>query len=182
MTRAAHANHHETDQGAVAALRRVVAVRQKLESGEAIPPDLVGWLVQALGEIETGTDAAEALGLALEPGSESPHRILARERRNAWLVAALEATEGRTRWERAEAVAVAARDFMARRWPRWRTRAEPPGNATAQQRALYQAARAAEVAGLELPGNAKQFSRLAAAARGHEPHVFVSMPGRFTGT
>jgi hypothetical protein len=162
-------------------LRLLLALRDAYRAGEPLPADAVELVAGAVDAMAAGAEPAAAFGLSMDPGSESPHRVLARERRDAWLVAAMEATEGATPWARANAVAAAARDFVGRRWPRWRTMTEPPGNATRQQRALFQAARAAEVAGLGLPGNPKQYTRLAAAARGHEPPVFVSTRGGCTG-
>jgi len=178
VTRAAPTNHHDNDQGAVAALRRVVAVRERLESGQALPDDLAAWLAESLRAIEAGSEPAAALGLALAPGEESPHRTLARERRDAFLAAALFATEGATPWARARGLADAVRDFQGRQWPRWQSRPEPPGHASGQRRALFYAARAAHAAGLELPGSAKALAAM--VGRGNQPPVFTSTPGRCT--
>ncbi|MDN3518317.1 hypothetical protein QWY84_11900 [Aquisalimonas lutea] len=175
-TRAASSGDDTAAADPVQALRSLAAVRQALEGGELPRAELVGFLVEALAAIESGEDPAHALGLALAAGQEHPARTLARERRDAWLAAALEATDGATTWARARALAAAVGEFQARRWPRWRAWAEPPGHATDQQRALFQAARVAEAAGLQLPTSAKALAAL--SPHGSEMRVFPSTPAR----
>ncbi|MFW5453527.1 hypothetical protein [Thioalkalivibrio sulfidiphilus] len=159
-------------------LRSLVRLRDAWRAGEPLPVDAVELVAGAVDAMEAGAEPAEAFGLALAPGEESPHRTLARERRDAFLAAALFATEGATPWARARGLADAVRDFQGRQWPRWRRLPEPPGNATPQQRALYQAARAAEAAGLALPTSPKALAAM--VGRGNQTRVFTSTPGRCT--
>lgn len=144
----------------VAAMRRLIRIREAVETGHVIAGDDAVALVAALARIERGGDATDALGLRCGAGQESPARTLARETRNAWLATAAAATVGRSPWARAQSLAVAVHRFDSVTWPRWRRHAEAPSDATPRQRALFHAARIAEGAGLPLPTSPRALLRL----------------------
>lgn len=90
-------------------------------------------------------------------------RALRRARRDDLLCLAwLETDPALSAWQRSEALAVEVRRFGARKWPRWSAMPAPPAEASAMDRALFEAFRSHE----RIPGTAMQLHNIAAQRRG----------------
>jgi hypothetical protein len=84
------------------------------------------------------TYLAENGALTLEQALGLPRRRPAQAVRDFWLAAAANHFSG-SPWQRADALAVAVKNFSNRTWPSWRDHKAPPAYSDALQRALFHA-------------------------------------------
>jgi hypothetical protein len=90
-------------------------------------------------------------------------RTLSRARRDDFLCTAwLETDPALSAWQRSAALAAEVRRFGARKWPRWSALTAAPGEASALERALFEAFRSHE----RIPGTTMQLHNIAAQCRG----------------
>lgn len=88
---------------------------------------------------------------------------MSRARRDHYLCTAwLETDAALSSWQRSEALAAEVRRFGLRKWPSWAALAIAPEQASAMDRALFEAFRSHE----RMPGTAMQLHNIAAQRRG----------------
>jgi hypothetical protein len=112
------------------------------------------WFIEAIADWLNG-DAPSldaALGLTADgPGKRTALTKWRRQQRNKWICAAADCVEGAGSWQKSVNLAPEIKTFEAIIWPKWKTKKEPPNDASQLRRALFYARQY----GGRLPGTAQ---------------------------
>lgn len=128
-------------------------------ANDSLQPEDIRWLCKGFSAFLAGGGKLSLERCLRLPANE---RALQRAQRDYWLRAAWQGLNpALSAWRRSELLAEEVRRFQAAKWARWSQQGQPPGGASAVDRALFEAFRSHE----RVPSTAMQLHNIASERR-----------------